>query len=476
MACPECGEGHLEAVYSMRGLTPKHFEDGAGVWKYSALLPTVKPRVTLNEGGTPLFRCSRVLEGSQVMVKDESRNPTSSFADRGSTVAVSIALELGAERIACASDGDTGASVAAYASKADLDCVVFAPSSAETGKLLQTLVYGAKLVRTPGTFRNSLARCSTACGSGCHNLTIETNPFAIEGEKTTAIEVVDQLGWNPPDFVVVPVGTGTNLYAIWKGYRELVESGLISHCPRMVAVQAEACSPIYEAYTTGEEIVDVIGGESIASSIAIGDPVNGALAVQALRQSNGIAYAVPDEEMVDAVNMLGRREGIFAEPSSAATISAARRLKEEGEADNSDVIVCIVTGSGLKVPDSIAKTLKPRLSAAWQLVSMEQKALGALGRAKIEMLEILGKSPNYGYGIWREMQQSYDDRMSLQAVYQHLDELQNMGLTDSAPSQRSQDRRRKYFKLTRRGEEILESIAGIRDSLLPVVDADSGST
>jgi len=461
----------VEAVYDHSRFLRDEFEGGVpSVWKYHQLLPLDRAGVTLDEGGTPLHRCGQLLGLKRLFIKDESRNPTSSFADRGSTVAVSVAVRLGAKRVACATDGDTGASVAAYASKAGSGCIIFAPESAEAGKLLQALVYGAKVFRTRGSFRNAIMRCRSACrASDCHDLTIEASPHAVEGEKTTGFEIADQLGWAAPDFVVVPVGTGTNLFAIWKGFKELHRSGMIPDMPKMVATQAAACAPIALAFHTRKPIRTLGPAKTIAPSIAIGDPVNGEAALNAIRESKGLAYSVRDDDMLEAVNLLGSREGIFAEPASAATLSAARDLVEDGTADASDSIVCVVTGSGLKVPDSIAKTLKPRLSTTWDLVNMDQKALGPLGPTKIHILEILQASPTYGYSIWRELNVRFSEAISLQAVYQHLNELRSMGLLgtrDKGPPARG--RRRKYFALSSRGRRIIASLDAIRDSLLPM--------
>ncbi len=470
LTCPNCTGGNVEAIYDYSKVSLELLRRGPPkVWKYRQLLPLAAPDVTMQEGGTPLIRCQKIPGFTHVYLKDESRNPTSSFADRGSTVAVSAALRTGAKRVACATDGDTGASLAAYSSKAGLDCMVFAPYQAEAGKLLQTLVYGAKVFRTRGSFRNSLKRCQAACEAvGCYNVTIETNPYALEGEKTTGFEIADQLGWVAPDFVVVPTGTGTNIYSTWKGYEEFHKVGAIPSVPKMVAVQDSACAPIVQAFRNGHEVRSIVRSNSLAISIAIGDPINGEAALTALRQSKGVAYSVDEKDMLGSVNLLGSREGIFAEPASAATICAARNLINDGVADASDIIVCVVTGSGLKVPDSIAQTLKPRLSSSWGLVSMDEKALGPLGKTKLQLLEILGISPNYGYSMRKQLDVRFGEKVTLQAVYQHLDELRGMELVtiEEAGSSRSRGRRRKYFALTSRGRRILRSLDSIRDSLL----------
>jgi len=469
LTCPRCGEGTLEAVYDYSELSISQFQGGRpSVWNYQQLLPLERPMVTLEEGGTPLLRCDGLFKSAKVYVKDESRNPTSSFADRGSTLALTQALHYGERPVACATDGDTGASVAAYASKAKVDCTVFASSSAEIGKLLQTLVYGARVIRTHGNFRNAIARCESACRSeGYRNLTLETDPYAIEGEKTTAFEISQQLGWESPDFVIVPVGTGTNIYSIWKGYRELKEAGILSRTPKMVAVQAESCAPVVSAYREGREIRNISASTSIATSIAIGDPINGEVALTALRESGGVAYSLADHRMLEALNLLGAKEGIFAEPASAATISAAQDLLDDGTADVSDSIVCIITGSGLKVPDGIARSLKQRLASVDDLL-INRKAFGPLGRTKVEILEVLSSSPDYGYSMWRRLDVRFGETLSLQAVYQHLKELENMGLVSGkrVDFAHSQGKRRRYFTLTTNGKRILSSLDSIRASFL----------
>lgn len=468
--CPECGRRNLGPEYDYSRIDNSRFREGSpGVWKYYHLLPIPGPMVTLGEGGTPLLKCASLLNLKNLYVKDESRNPTSSFADRGSTVAVSAAIITGSRSIACASDGDTGASIAAYSAKAGLDCTVFAPLEAEAGKLLQTLVHGAKLVRNRGSLRNSVIKCESHCrDNNCLDLTIETCPHALEGEKTTGFEIADQLGWKSPDFVVVPAGSGTNLHSIWKGYVELHEADIIGGTPRMVAVQAAKCDPIVRAFRGGGEIQALGQNPSIAPSIAIGDPLNGSSAIRALEESGGIAYSFEDQRILRAVGDLGSKEGIFAEPASAATICGAQMLIDDGTADKSDTIVCVITGSGLKVPDSIAEALKPRLSASWDLVSMDERSLGPLGPTKIQLLEILGSGPSYGYAMWRQLDVRYGGRISLQAVYQHISELCGMGLVekDSRTRGRNRGKKRNYFRLTSRGKRIFSSLDSIRDSLL----------
>jgi len=468
--CPECGGKNLVADYDYSRINKSKLRGSPpGVWKYGQLLPIPSPAVTLGEGGTPLIRCTKILDLPNLFVKDESRNPTSSFADRGSTVAISAAVMAGATSVVCATDGDTGASVAAYSAKAGLDCTIFAPLNAESGKLFQTLVYGAKIMRSPGGLRNSMIKCESACPKeGCQDLTIETCPHALEGEKTNGFEISDQLGWRSPDFIVVPAGSGTNLASIWRGCVELRDSGLVEDLPRMVAIQASACDPITRSFREGGEIQAQGQSNTIAPSIALGDPLNGQAAIRALEESRGTAYSFDDGDILRAVGELGSMEGVFAEPASAATICGARMLVDDGTADRSDTVVCVVTGSGLKVPDSITEVLKPRLNAAWDLVNLDEKALGPLGPTKIQLLEILGEEPSYGYSLWRQLDLRFGERISLQAIYQHLGELREMGLVERAPgsSSRNRGRKRNYFRLTSRGRGVFSSLGSIRDSII----------
>jgi len=464
--CPKCGAGVLEFRYDLEGLDER-LEEGLGgelgVWRYSALLPPLRSRISLLEGGTPLHRSTRIDGLSNLFIKDEARNPTSSYADRASTLVVSMAVEAGASRVACATDGDSGASIAAYSSKAALDCIIFAPSRTEAGKLIQALVYGARVIRIPGELPAAVSRCRSLCRRGSRlDVTIESSPYAVEGEKTAAFEIWEELG-AAPDFVVVPVGSGTNIYSIWKGFKELRAAGLIDALPHMVAVQADACGPIVRAFKGETELYPADPGTTIATSIAIVRPENGEQALAALSESRGYGYLFSDDEIVESARMVSSREGIFAEPASTATVLAARRLVEEGEADPSDRIVCVMTGSGLKVPDGIAKGLTSRLEESWELVSAKERSVGPIGRTKMEILEILSEQESYPYAIWGALSSRLPRSLSLQSVYQHVSELREMGLVRGF--HRPWGSRRSYVALTERGRMLLDRLRSVESDL-----------
>jgi len=331
------------------------------VWRYEELLPLGRAsvKVSLGEGGTSLHRSTRLAERlglKRLRVKDEGQNPTGSFKDRGMTVGVSKAVEIGAGRVACASTGNTSASLAAYAARAGLRSIVVIPSGkVALGKLAQSLAYGARVVQLEGSFDDALrvvmelARSDT----GLYLLN-SVNPYRLEGQKTLAYEVWDQLGGTVPDTIIVPVGNAGNISAIWKGFRDLNQLGLISDLPRMVGVQAEGASPIARAFKRGlNEIEPVPNPETVATAIRIGSPVSWKKALMAVRSSRGIIETVTDQEILDAQKLLASLEGIFVEPASASSIAGLKKLVESGAVNREEEIVCITTGHGLKDPEAV---------------------------------------------------------------------------------------------------------------------------
>ena len=330
-----------------------------GVWKHLSLLPlgNAEHIVTLSEGDTPLAKAtalSHVL-GVKTFVKDETRNPTGSFKDRPNSVAISKALELGAKTIAVASSGNAAGSLSAYAAKAGVVCVVAVPEDTPHSKLGQILIFGSRVAKVRGTYSDAFKLIKEACKTyGWHNLTsvASANPYQVEGDKTVAYEICEQLAWNPPDWVAIPLGAGPLLVGAWKGFKELYELGVIGKLPKMIGVQAEGCSPIVRAFKSGESNVSPWGEpHTVAHSIA--DPLNGypedgSLTLRNIRESGGTAESVTDEEMLESVRMLARMEGLFAEPSAAATVAVIRKLKSSGSIGSGDIVVPVVTGTGLK--------------------------------------------------------------------------------------------------------------------------------
>lgn len=333
-ACPRCGSALL-AVNEGLSWRP----EGAGMWRYRSMVP-VERRVTMCEGGTPLVRRRDVEE--EVFLKVEGNNPTGSFKDRGTSVVMSDAVERGFGTVAVASTGNMGASVAAYSAYANLVAKVFLPADVPDEKVAQVRAYGAELVRVDGGFKEAVRRMREEGERGVYLATTGLNPLFIEGLKTIAFELFEQMG--VPDTVIVPTGTGGLLTAIHKGFEELRGLGIIDRAPRMVAAQAAAAAPIVEAWRDRAPLREPKDAESIASAILVKEPYNGLSAISAMDSSGGLGVTVTDDELIDAVRELGK-EGIFAEPSAAASLAAYRKLpSHRGRA------VLMVTGSGLKDP------------------------------------------------------------------------------------------------------------------------------
>lgn len=346
------------------------------VWKYKELLPVFDESkiVTLKEGGTPLYKCDKLakkLKLRRLHVKNEGANPTGSFKDRGMTVGVTKALELNVKTVACASTGNTAASLAAYSAKVGLRCIVLIPSGKiAMGKLAQAMMYGADVIAIKGNFDAALEMVVEASKRFGLYLLNSINPFRIEGQKTAAFEICDQLGWQPPDRIILPVGNAGNISSYWKGLKEIRKLGIIGKLPKMTGIQASGANPIAKAIATdSENIKPVKEPETIATAIRIGKPVNWKRALRAIRESKGTAETVTDHEIISAQKLLARTEGIFVEPASAASIAGLKKLIENGKVDCGESIVCVTTGHGLKDPEAATKAckrvveIKPNLEA-----------------------------------------------------------------------------------------------------------------
>jgi len=371
--CRKCG-GLLDIVYDYEVLSEeirsKWLRRTLSVWRYRELLPIKKDEliVSMGEGGTRLHECRRLKEyfGLRYLhIKNEGENPTGSFKDRGMTVGVTKALELGMNAVACASTGNTSASLAAYSAKAGLKCFVMVPKGKiAMGKLAQAIIYGANIIAIKGGFDDALKVVREICSKMRIYLLNSLNPYRLEGQKTIAMEIYDQLN-AVPDTIIVPVGNAGNISAIWKGFKELEKLGIISEKPRMIGIQAEGASPIVNAIKNGKEKITPIGKpETIATAIRIGNPVNWMKALKAIRESNGIAEKVSDKEIMEAQNLLAKKEGIFVEPASATTIAGLKKLLDLGVIDKDEKIVCITTGNGLKDIETAIKFQKVGISEA----------------------------------------------------------------------------------------------------------------
>ncbi len=311
------------------------------------------PIVTLGEGGTPLLLSERLSDevGAEVWLKYEGLNPTGSFKDRGMTVAVSKALEEGAEAIVCASTGNTSASAAAYAARAGVTCAVLIPrGNVAAGKLAQAVAHGARVLEIEGNFDVALRLTQEIASRHPVVLVNSVNPFRLEGQKTAAFEIVETLG-RAPDLHVMPVGNAGNITAYWRGYREARDVGWSNELPRMHGFQAAGAAPIVLGRVVEEP-------QTIATAIRIGNPASWEGALEAASSSGGAIAAVTDEDILAAYRSLAH-EGIFVEPASAASVAGLRSMKERGLVADGSTIVCVLTGHGLKDPDSAMRDTAP---------------------------------------------------------------------------------------------------------------------
>ncbi|HWX41261.1 MAG TPA: threonine synthase [Blastocatellia bacterium] len=372
LLCSACG-GLLDVQYSFHlpldaAGTKAAFErrklghlpaDLSGVWRFHELLPfaaDLSQIVTLGEGNTPVYEGRRSAEYSgleSVRFKHQGMNPTGSFKDNGMTTGVTRAREEGAAAVACASTGNTSASMAAYAARAGMRAIVFVPAGQVAyGKLAQALEYGATVVELEGNFDDAMRIVREFTAESGVYLLNSLNPFRLEGQKTIMIELMEQCGWRPPDWIVLPGGNLGNASAFGKALHELAELGFIKKMPRLAVIQAEGAAPFYElAQLPGGSNINPVGHPvTLATAIRIGNPVSWKKALRSLAWTGGVVEAVSEQEIADAKAVIGR-DGIGCEPASAASLAGARRLVSRGLIERSADVICVLTGNLLKDPD-----------------------------------------------------------------------------------------------------------------------------
>lgn len=337
---------------------------------YRAHLPISEqtPMLSLHEGNTPLIHATRLSEelGLQIYFKYEGLNPTGSFKDRGMVMAVAKAMEEGSESIICASTGNTSAAAAAYAARAGLNCIVLIPNNnIALGKLAQAVIYGAKVIAIEGNFDQALDIVRQIAQDHPITLVNSVNPNRIEGQKTAAFEVCDQLG-DAPDYLAIPVGNAGNITAYWKGFKEYHEQQKATKLPKMLGFEAEGAAAIVR----GEAIAEP---ETIATAIRIGNPATWDGAVQAAEHSQGLISAVSDDEIIAAYRMMAAKEGVFAEPASAASLAGVIKQREQGYFAGGESVVCVLTGNGLKDPHTAIDSMpvKPLVVQATESAVLE---------------------------------------------------------------------------------------------------------
>jgi threonine synthase len=357
--CPKCGEkGILDIEYDYRAMksvvTKQYFKANSdySMWRYLPLMSIDKrPETTLAVGWTPLYETKRLgsLWGiSRLYVKDEGLNPTASLKDRASAVACAHAKAIGATTVACSSTGNAASSLAGSAARMGLASVIFVPKRAPAAKVTQLGVFGAKVIQVEGDYKAAFSLSKQAIAHyGWYNRNAAINPHLVEGKKTVALEIAEQLDWNVPDWCVVSVGDGCTIAGVYKGFYDLFELGITTKIPRLLGVQAEGCQPFVTAWDNNEAILET-DENTIADSIAVGIPRNPNKAMKAVVQSNGEWIAVSDEAILAAIKTLGNTEGIFGEPAAAAAAAGCYEAIRRGVISPNDAVVVISTGSGLK--------------------------------------------------------------------------------------------------------------------------------
>ena len=361
--CDKC-LGPLEPVYDYRSIhvTREEIEKRPkNLWRYRELLPiTGEPLTGFNSGFTPLVRCHRLAERlglRELYIKDDSVNhPTLSYKDRVVSVAATRAVELGFKVISCASTGNLANSVSAHAARLGLECVVFIPDNLEPGKILGSAIYRPTILAIAGNYDDVNRLCTQVAdryGWGFVNINLRS--YYAEGAKTMGFEIVEQLGWRYPQHVVSPVAGGTLLPRILRGFRELAEIGLVEgELPRIHAAQAAGCAPVVRALEAGLEHPELVRPDTIAKSIAIGNPADGYQVLKSVRSTGGTGAAVSDKQIIDAIQLLAETEGIFTEPAGGTTLAVTVELVRRGVIGPDESTVVCITGNGYKTTDVMA--------------------------------------------------------------------------------------------------------------------------
>ena len=370
--CEQCF-GPLEVRYASReGLDPAEAKRRilAGpysIWRYADFLPVEHPHSALGAGWTPLLRADRLAKHlgiGELWVKNDAANPTHSFKDRVVSVALARAQELGFTTIACASTGNLANAVAAHASAAGLESFVFIPSDLEEQKVLATGIYGTNMVAVKGNYDDVNRLCTELAGE--HDwafLNINMRPYYAEGSKTLAFEIAEQLGFELPDRVVGPIASGSLFTKLARGFEEWIEVGLLEgRLPTFNGAQAQGCSPVATAFAEGRDYCRPVKPETIAKSLAIGNPADGPYALDLARRTGGSIDAVTDDEIREGIKLLAQTTGIFTETAGGVTVAVLRKLAERGDIDESERVVAVITGEGLKTLECARGTFE-----AWEI-------------------------------------------------------------------------------------------------------------
>ncbi|MCM2577242.1 threonine synthase [Streptomyces meridianus] len=406
LSCRECGErsplgpvfacqacfGPLEVAYDLPVGDPeglrKRIEAGPNsIWRYAPLLPVpadVASQPNLNPGFTKLIKADNLARELGVTgglhVKDDSGNPTHSFKDRVVAIAVEAARAFGFTTLSCSSTGNLAGAVGAAAARSGFRSCVFIPHDLEAGKVVMAAVYGGDLVGIEGNYDDVNRFCSELIGDpvgeGWGFVNVNLRPYYGEGSKTLAYEICEQLGWRIPDNIVIPIASGSQLTKIDKGIKELIALGLVEDRPyRIFGAQAEGCSPVSRAFKDGHDVVRPVKPDTIAKSLAIGNPADGPYVLDICRRTGGAVEDVNDEQVVDAIKLLARTEGVFAETAGGVTVGVLRKLIETGAIDPAEDTVVLNTGDGLKTLDAVAPTTGPSATIRPSLEAFREAGL-----------------------------------------------------------------------------------------------------
>ena len=383
--CDACGlDGTLDVLYdypSIRKLISRSSlsqDRDRSLWRYKAVLPVIEEASVpqLNVGWTPLYRSKRLAETyevGEVFVKDDGRNPTGSLKDRASAVGVAKALDFKSSVIACASTGNAASSLAGFSAVVGLKSFIFVPENAPAAKVTQLLVYGAAVMLVRGDYADAFKLATEAIDKfGWYNRNCAINPYLVEGKKTCAMEIAEQLNWEVPDRIFISVGDGCCIGGLYKGFFDLGELGLIDKMPKITGVQAEGSKPIYDAFKAGASRVTFGKAETLADSISVGSPRNWAKALRAVGKTSGDMLAVTDQDILEGIPELARATGVFGEPAGAAAFAGFKKAAKAGLLNKNDRVAIVVTGNGLKDIANAQKSVKQPVRVEPNMVDLER--------------------------------------------------------------------------------------------------------
>jgi len=446
--CPECGD--LLLIKSDHGKIERLFKENNNLekfWDYKLALPKIEDEfiVSMGEGGTPCRiskRLGKVWDITNLYFKDETQNPTNSFKDRAAALLISHSRSVKKDKIVCASNGNQGASIAAYASLEGIDCVNIIPKKIDIGKKAQMIAYNSKIINHGDYVDDAIQEAQNPKYNEYYQATPEFNPLTIEAQKTIAYEIYHQIGII--DGIIIPMGSGGLLVSIWKGFKELRESNIIKKIPKMIGVQSKVSSPIVDQLEKKEEKINNSEDkefDSYALGILVKKPFYQNLALKVIKETHGIALSISENLMLTSAEELASNEGIFAEPASALTVAALNILRQQNKILEDEKIVCMITGSGLKTPH-VLEALSSRAKTA---------GLGGILSTKLKILSQI--SISHENGIYGKKIREILGGISLAAVYQHLKELEEKDLISRKKKGKSV-----FYRITNKGEKVLEAL------------------